>query len=354
MSSAIDKLRAILARATDTPNSAFKRFTATTGIPVMFDPLLPADQAELEAELAPFVAAHDLPALTQKYATLFASKATFANGYRKYLSVHHAMMQSISSAEYDPQLCEALLPIYVNHWLTDKTSPTACGLLADAMINTGYAYRGSSYAADVSDAQWAMLIDFCRQARQILDKADPATREQNRIWTSAKHAYTFIACGVSLERPGDLADTFEAAVATDPLEMRLYDNRVNQLLPRWFGSYEAIEVFARQSMSRTGAAYGTMLYARIYDSIADVEPLDQTLMDYELLKASFWDWFERFPSQALANRFAAHADRQGDVATLRTLFNGYISEIQPHVWFGERQPLAAWDAAFGATARRVG
>jgi hypothetical protein len=354
MSSAIEKLRAILARATDTPNGSYKRFTATTGIPIVSDPLSPADQVELEFDLAPLVAVHDFDALTARYNELFASKATFANGYRKYLSVHHALMRPIADAEYDPQLCEALLPLYTNHWMRDKTSPAACGLLADALINTGYAYRGTGYAADVSDAQWKMLMDFCRQAKKILDKADPGTRETNRIWTSAKHAYTFIACGVELERPGDLADTFEMAVATDPLEVRMYDNRVNQLLPRWFGSYEAIEVFARQSMSRTGPAYGTMMYARIYDSIADVEPLDQTLMDYELLKTSFWDWFERFPGQALANRFAAHADRHGDVKTLRTLFNGYISEIQPHVWFGERQPLAAWDAAFGATARRVG
>jgi hypothetical protein len=354
MASAIDKLRAILARATDTPSAAYQRFSAASGIPVVAHPEPLADHADFEAVLSPLVHAGDLPQLTAIYDQNFASMATFANGYRKYLSAHHALMRPITDAEYDAQLCEALLPIYEAHWQANPRSPSACGLLSDALINTGYAYRGSSVAVDVSNAQWSLLMDFCRRAKRVLESADPATRETNRIWVTAKHAYTFVSCGVELERPGDLEATFEAAVATDPLEVRLYDNRVNQLLPRWFGSYEQIEVFARQSMSRTHAHYGMMLYARIYDSIADVEPLDQTLMDYELMKTAFWDWFERFPGQALANRFAAHADRQGDIATLRTLFNGYISEIQPHVWFGERQPLAAWDAAFGATARRVG
>ena len=354
MPSAIDKLRAILARATDTPSAAYSRFTAASGIPVVSHPDPLADHADFEAQLAPLIAAGNFGQLTALYDANFTSKATFANGYRRSLSAHYAMMRPLTDVGYDAQLSEALLPMYEAHWQANPTLPSACGLLADALINVGYAHRGTGYAVDVSDTQWLQLMDFCRRAKRVLNSADAQTREANRIWATAKHAYMFIACGVELERPGDLEAAFEAAVATDPFEVRLYDNRVNQLLPRWFGSYEQIEVFARQSMSRTGAQFGTMMYARIYDSIADVEPLDQTLMDYQLMKASFWDWFERFPGQALANRFAAHADRAGDVATLRTLFNGYISEIQPHVWFGERQPLAAWDAAYGVTARRVG
>jgi hypothetical protein len=354
MTTAIEKLRAILVRARHKPDVTYGRFTATTGIPVISNPDPLPDHADFEMVLQPFIAAGDLAQLLVIYDNNFANKATFANGYRKYLSAHYAMMRPMSEAEYDAKLCEALLPVYETFWKQNPKSPAACGLYADALINTGYAYRGTGFASDVSDAQWSLLIDFCRRAKVVLQCADPATREQHRIWASAKQAYMFIACGVNLERPGDLEAAFEAAVATDPLEVRLYDNRANQLLPRWFGSYEHIEVFARQSMSRTGDAYGTMLYARVYDSIADITPLDETLMDYDLLRTAFWDWFERFPGQALANRFAAHADRRGDVATLRTLFNGYISEIQPHVWFGERQPLAAWDAAFGSTARRVG
>ena len=87
------------------------------------------------------------------------------------------------------------------------------------------------------------------------------------------------------------------------------------------------------------------MYGRIYDTVLDFHDPETTKVDPERLLTAFGDWHTRYPSQALANRYAAHAHAFGDTATVRALFRTAIREIQPEHWFDNEQPLAAWRAA---------
>lgn len=318
-----------------------RRLTAKSGLSVVYQSDAAPDILGLSQRIEPLIAAGNLPALAEFCAKSARERLRLSNGRSASETILDALLAPIHTAD-DPDECEQALCAYESWWQQDRGYPAAAGVYAQALALTGYAFRGSDWANAVSDSQWAMLRHYVNRAQAVLDRAG-ASRDVCWIWSRSRFQVHFVAYGVGEATAHDVTAAFDATRRLDPLEVSLYEDRVIQLLPRWGGSFDALEQLARQSYAATHLELGAEMYARIYDCVARYEDVQDTLMDYYLARDGFWDWLGRVPSQSLANRFAAHAHLSGDIGTLSRLFEQTITEIQPQHWFDIRQPLLAWE-----------
>jgi hypothetical protein len=346
MSRIIESLKR-LCRVEPTLDELGQRMTAASGLPVVYARDPNCDDLRFWAQLQPLIAQRDLAELSRICEREIAVKGRFENGRSRAAMAFRALLGPMEEAEADPEACEEELAHYETWWGQDRRDPAAAGVYGLALASTGLAYRGADWAGNVSPAQWALLRDYANRAAAVTVHARDE-RATSWAWRFANMRTTFIAFGVGEASRHEVRQAFEAAMLLDPLEVSVYEERVTQLLPRSGGSFEELDLLARQAYATTRKDLGAEMYARIYDAILKVEEPLETLVDYHFMAEGFRDWMRRAPSQPLANRFAAHAHAVGDVQTLRALFETEIREIYPHIWFGPRQPIMAWEACLKA------
>ena len=344
MASAIERLRAFARAAAAPLTPVDRRIVAETGLPVVYDAAVDPGQAGVHADLLPLCAAGNFPGLAQAFDDLYADRAFTGTGYRTYRVAYDLLL-----APLDRVTPDGPMP-FADWWRCDPSDPAAAACHARALLAAGH---GATDAAgdELLQAGWQVLRDQCGQARRVLATAGPRGR-RHWMWRQADLMLIFSAWVAEAEDADMLLPAFAALQTLDPHEFGIYDDRVMQLLPCWTGSSDAIDRFARASANRTAAQFGDLLYARIYDrAFSHVEP-EQTNVDPDRFVAAFADWYNRFPSQPLANRYAAHAHAFGDVATVEQLFRGPLREIHPAHWLDRDQPLEAWYQVSGR--RRAG
>jgi hypothetical protein len=343
MGTAIERLKAFARAAVQPLTSLERRILAETGLPVVWEGAADPMFAKLRRELEPMAHADDYAGLAAAFDQLFAEKRFCGNGYRTYRAAYELLLARIetAAASGDPALAETELASYDSWWQQDRSNVGAAAIYARALTAVGYAWRGAGWATEVDEAHWAKLRDYCGQARAVLAHAGPQGRK-HWLWRQADFTLTFVAWGCNAEDEDMLLPTFAGVQTLDPHEFGIYDDRALHLLPRWAGNFTAIDQFARASADRTAAQFGDLLYARIYDNILGFEDPESTLVDPVRLMRGFADWYQRFPSQALANRHAAHANAFGDDATVEHLFRTTLREIHPAHWFDHDQPLESW------------
>ena len=325
-------------------SSLESRILSETGMTVVFEPEPDAVQAEIEARLAPLATAGDLGPLAEAFDALYAARTFSGTGYRTYRIAQSMMLDPIEAAATDsPKAAQRAMQRYRKWWLGDRTNPAAAATYARALITNGYPVSVHDTADASVEAILASLKDACGEARRVLAHAGPNGRK-HWLWRQADFTLTFVAWSCGMEDEDALQPAFAAVQKLDPFEFGIYDDRAGHLLPHWAGSMGAIDKLARAAASRTTARFGDLLYARIYDTVLGFEDAEATKVDPARFLAALGDWYERFPSQALANRYAAHAHAFGDYGTLRALFRGAVREIQPSHWFDNDQPLEAWRA----------
>ena len=343
MTSAIERLKA-MARTAKAPSSSLEsRIMAETALPVVYDPAPEGLQATTERRLSPLAEASDFGGLTKAFDRLFARRTFCSNGYRSY-RVAQAML--LASIDKTPEACgvadaERMLAPYRQWWLRDRGNPAAAAVLAHALLGSGFASGDLAMDQTGADIAMARLRTACGEARSVLAHAGPLGR-LHWLWRQADFSLTYLAWSCGIEDEALLVPTFAAVQVLDPHEFGIYDDRAMHLSPGQAGDVAAVERFACAAAKRTRAQFGDLLYARIYDTVLEYEDAEQTRVDPDRLMAGFADWYARFPGQALANRYAAHAHASGDYATLRGLFRNEIREIQPAHWFDSDQPLEAW------------
>lgn len=341
MSNALEKLKA-LARTVAAPlNGRDARIWAETGLPVLRggspDPVAEA----LKADMQPLLARGDFTALAAAFDAAFAEKAFTPRGYRTYRAAHELLMAPIEDAAYDAEAMAEVLPVYERWWLAERGDPAAAAMYATALAMAGLSQCGDGTAETVSDEGLRDLVAFTHQARSVLNHAGARGRA-HWLWRKADMFIAFAVCSAGVDETDTLLPAFAAVQTLDPLEFGVYDDRTLQLLPRWFGSFGQLEVFAKAAADRTAAQFGDLLYARIYDCVLMHEDVEDTHLDGSRLMRGFADWMQRFPSQPLANRAAAHAHVLGDMGALDELFRRHIAEIHVETWFDDKQPLQAW------------
>lgn len=215
------------------------------------------------------------------------------------------------------------------------SSPLTAVMLAQACFDAASDARGTDWASNVSEKNWALYARWNQLGIDALNAQSQAGASDSG-WLS--HVYSSVA-----RAPKDytqLNDAFIQAFSADNTNLHLLREHGMYLLPRWFGNDErAIDEFANWATEATAEHFGEGAYAYIYGGCATEYGLliGQTLCDPERLNQGYLDLRERFPSNRLLNEHTnamCWADQQDVVAAL---FDCGLRAIDHLAWGGGNQ-----------------
>ncbi|KIC42038.1 hypothetical protein RA27_01115 [Ruegeria sp. ANG-R] len=145
-----------------------------------------------------------------------------------------------------------------------------------------------------------------------------------------------------------VADKYEALITLDPQNHRHMRAMGSHLLPRWFGSYEELEVQALRNAARTQTIWGAGGYTWVqFDAIAlDDEACAR--VDVEYFLEGLRDIVARRPDQQTINLLAAYCSvtlqnpmgqhpgadtaRKQICAAANWLIRDHLTELHPLIW----------------------
>lgn len=284
-------------------------------------------------------------AFQSDYEAAFATKVRCESGHRYYAQMAGGL--SDLPGGDDVQAFEAMCEHVREAWEDSGRSAFMGAIYGLVLFKTGYAWRGSDVASAVSQMGWAKLRSYTEQAHHSFFARQPGNDECS-LWHRLLLQIS-ISDGSSKQ---ELLRRYERVMAFDPLDIWAPLGRAHQLLPRWHGSYEEIEVFAAQTANQTASDYGEAMYARIYAQVSDIayEDMRNTIADPDRLIQGYRDWFSQTQSQYAANKHAAAAFLYGRELELADVVCGTMSEFHPDAWPGPQ--TAALGLQLAANHRR--
>jgi hypothetical protein len=206
--------------------------------------------------------------------------------------------------------------------------------LVEAMVWSAWAWdtRGTGYASTVTPEGWKLFEARISRAGEVLD------RSKNRA--SRSPLWYQLRLGVARDAGWDhkrYQALFEEATQRFPWYIPLYFWATDYLSPKWGGSYEEIDAFARRTaILPLGTDYS--LYTRIYWSLTGGEPLEfepfrDSLATWPLMKRGFEGLMKRYPnSKWNLNAFASFACRADDRVTYGALRARIGKDVMPGAW----------------------
>jgi len=166
--------------------------------------------------------------------------------------------------------------------------------LAHYQSNRGWFYRGSGVSDEVPNHAWPKFREFINQSHQTLDSIS-WQGAPDPVWFSSM-ANIAISEQYSKEQLNSLLQRLYNEGSSYPDAYQIISLR---FLPKWGGSYEELEKFAREAMKHAKDDEGAMLYARIYWSVdreIDGSIFMKTKANYPLVKKGFDDLLKKYPS----------------------------------------------------------
>ncbi len=337
----LGRIKALMRSMTaEAPENRIAR--AAAELDIALDRPCPVAEAEarLEADIRELTRAANIPALAKLHDDTFASKVTLTGGRHGYAVIENGIWTTIDAAETPPQVAELMLPLFETAWNAAGRSPFASAVYAVQMFIVGYGFRGTGWASDVSNKGWEKLLSCSERSLDImLEAADDA--DSCPYWHRA-----MLFMGLSNGTPSQHLHTlFENARSFDRYDINVHTARAYQLLPRWHGTYEQLEVFARQGYATTCDRMGAEMYARIYQSLKSMESLPETACDWHLLQDGFEDWLARHETQSIVNAYASAAMAFGDGDAARNIVRSRLSSLYPEAWDSPEQIASALEAS---------
>ncbi len=232
-------------------------------------------------------------------------------------------------------------------WIA-KYPKSAHALVAKAayLMRRGWFYRGGGYAQTVPPEAWPMFNGNIAKARTLLEStravssASPLWYElmlkiaNAQSWPASEHAALvkdFLANGQ------DYPDSYLAVFVS--------------LQPKWGGSVEAMESFARYAAKRTSPEEGAGLYTRLYWNVYPSFGNDlftETRADWGTMRQGFQDIVSRYPDSWNLNAFAMFSCLAKDFKTAASVLKKVGEEVDQNFW--RAVSLPACKAASGAAS----
>jgi hypothetical protein len=128
----------------------------------------------------------------------------------------------------------------------DPADSTAGALLGHHLTAVGWAVRTGARAKNVSRAQFDGFHDWLRKAELVLIDAAARTPDDPAVW-AARLPY---ARGLELGR-SEARRRYDRLVAIDPHHLPGQMDFLQQLCPKWSGSWDLLHPFCREAMLAT-------------------------------------------------------------------------------------------------------
>ncbi|MBE1284911.1 MAG: hypothetical protein GJ676_16485 [Rhodobacteraceae bacterium] len=216
-------------------------------------------------------------------------------------------------------------------------------IVALAHVDTAWAWRGNGNDAAVPRARRERFAAHFDRAealmRPLLSEAT-----QSPILASA-------GCALLAGQKGPLgkaADLYEKLIDLDPQNQRHMRALGNHMLPRWFGSYDELELEARRTASRTQNVWGAGGYTWVCFDAITIDEEACARVDVPFFIDGLQDIIKARPNQEMVNLLAAYCaialrnglglNEEADLARLQIaeaanwLIRDHLTELHPMIW----------------------
>ena len=202
--------------------------------------------------------------------------------------------------------------------------------------------RGNGTADTVSAASWELFRKYNRDAEALL-LAMPEGLQETVTWH-----YALLVIANDLDDPQRVPHKiFEDAMAKWPDYYPLYNVTAFRMLPKWGGSWQAIEKFADRWAEKNFAKDGGALYARVYLYLRHQASFREMAPDWPKLKRGFMRLIRNHPEEEFRNNFASFACAAGDkeqfISVMREIPQ---SRIQATAWLQGHTHAACTEWAY--------
>ncbi len=213
-------------------------------------------------------------------------------------------------------------------WLElDNKSSFAHLFYVDILINEAWMHRGSGWAYNVRKENWEPFYETIEEAKKYLIK----NREINEVDPRWYEKMLTIAKAQSWDE-GEFHDLLNEALNKYPQFYEIYFRAINYLQPRWHGSVEEIENFARYASKKNGNG----MYARIYWYVSQAEFGNELFTKSKArwadMKLGIDDVISVYPDQWNINNFALFSCLAKDKEMTGKLINMIQGEPMIKVW----------------------
>jgi len=205
----------------------------------------------------------------------------------------------------------------------------AAAMLGAYLVKTGWAIRTTARASHVSREQFAALRDWLCRAEQVLIEAAARNPADCAVWVERLPTARGLQLGLSESRR-----RYDRLASVDPHHLPGQFHMVQQLCPKWSGSWEQAHAFARECMlaAPAGSLQGGLVAEVHLEQWLDLEggaageryllaePVQTQL--YEAAHRSVWhaDFRQATGWVRVASVFAMLFSLVGDEPAARRLF----------------------------------
>ncbi|WP_127116190.1 hypothetical protein [Shimia sediminis] len=272
-------------------------------------------------ELADQIRAHDTARLTTPSGVSLAELMAFGARSDVVRAAEHALLHGKPAHDSDFfSGIEALESI-----LLDNPDCYATALIVAHMhIDIGWAWRGAHGDDSLGDVNREAFAAHFDRARDILAAFPPSDHE-----SAALSAARCALLPGKVDPGAHLIREFESLINLDPMNPRHMRALGNYLLPRWYGTYQAVDLEARRTAARTYQDWGAGAYAWVWFDALLVDPDGFDLLETEYFLDGIEDILMRRPDQHTANLLAAHLFQSWQITRARYHQTGLRPDLPP-------------------------
>ncbi|SMO42312.1 hypothetical protein SAMN06265173_102142 [Thalassovita litoralis] len=266
----------------------------------------------------------------------------------------------IRAGRIDPADVENLPALtHLEHALDDTPDDYGVALVVlHALLDVAWAFHGIEPTAQ-PDRPRARAFHACMtSAADILDRFDPF--EENSPALAAARCALLPGQSNPQSR---VVDDYEDLIELDPQNPGHMRDFGHYMLPRWFGSYQQLEVQARRMAALTRDIWGAGGYTWTYLDALRLDGGVLELLEAELFIEGMQNILHRRPDQHTANIFAAFCSvtlcaarmkaspHQPQLTALRGAFDWvlthHLREVHPLIWaLAEKDSMREHDLTY--------
>ncbi|MGB7243647.1 MAG: hypothetical protein WBC93_16390 [Sulfitobacter sp.] len=216
-------------------------------------------------------------------------------------------------------------------------------IVAQAHMDIGWAWRGNGWDVEVPLRNRVAFEAHFDRAREILSSF--SGKRENAPALAAAHCALL---GSTDDAGIHVADDYATLIDLNPHNAGPMRAMGNYLLPRWFGSYDQLELEARRTAARTQEIWGAGAYTWVQFDAVSADDTACARLDLPFFIEGLRDILQRNPHQHTVNLLASYCAN-----TIGNAFNGndeadhirmqiadcadwivreYLTELHPMTW----------------------
>jgi hypothetical protein len=146
------------------------------------------------------------------------------------------IIHTCGEEQKDPEFLTAVVQ-------ADPNDTTAAAMLGAHLVVVGWRIRTAASADQVSRRQFAKFHEWLRQAEAVLLEASVVNPRDPAVW----HELLLSGRGLQVGQ-SEVLRRYDRCKLADPHHLPAQQSMVQQLCPKWGGSWELVHSFAREAM----------------------------------------------------------------------------------------------------------